>query len=106
MMRTRQDWTRQEIAEALNWPINCVTGRVTELLGIGAVAEPGMCRINPESGKSCNVVKLTCWSCEHWRPTNCAKGLISMYPDGGVACTGFSYEPGTDEAEKVKSEAG
>ena len=28
-----RDWTRNEIAHALGWPINCVTGRVTELLG-------------------------------------------------------------------------
>jgi predicted ArsR family transcriptional regulator len=33
--------TRQDIGEDLGWPINAVTGRVTELLELGAIDEVG-----------------------------------------------------------------
>ena len=36
--------TRQDIAATLGWPINAVTGRVTELLELGAIDEVGIDR--------------------------------------------------------------
>jgi CRP-like cAMP-binding protein len=51
-------WTRQELAEALGWPINSVTGRVTELLTAGYIETAPFCRKNPFSGKACGVVRV------------------------------------------------
>lgn len=50
-------WTRQELAEALGWPINSVTGRITELLAAGYIETAPFCRKNPFTGKSCGVVR-------------------------------------------------
>jgi predicted transcriptional regulator len=41
-----QTSTRQSIAAALDWPINRVTGRVTELINAGVVVERGVSRIS------------------------------------------------------------
>jgi hypothetical protein len=43
-----------ELSEALRWPINCVSGRLTELYKAGFIREVGT-RPNPESGKQCTV---------------------------------------------------
>lgn len=51
-------WTRQELAESLHWPINSVTGRVTELLAAGYLETAPFCRKNPFSGKNCSVVRM------------------------------------------------
>lgn len=40
-----------EIAEKLGWPINCVSGRVTELQDLGLVRDSGKRGTNPHSGK-------------------------------------------------------
>jgi len=47
--------TTFEIAKLLGWPINRVSGRVTELCDKGAAIDSGERRINPESGKKCIV---------------------------------------------------
>lgn len=39
-----------EIAEALHWPINCVSGRVTELFDSGLIRDSSRV-VNPHSGK-------------------------------------------------------
>jgi hypothetical protein len=41
MIRQRMPATRQDIAAALDWPINRVTGRVRELLDVGVIKEVG-----------------------------------------------------------------
>lgn len=51
-------WTRQELAQALGWPINSVTGRVTELLSAGYIETAPFCRRNPVTGKACGVVRV------------------------------------------------
>lgn len=40
-----------ELVEALEWPVNRVSGRVTELSSKGLIVDSGQRRINPESGK-------------------------------------------------------
>lgn len=47
--------TLTEIASDLSWPINRVSGRVTELRKSGAVIDSGTRRTNPASGKA-NIV--------------------------------------------------
>lgn len=49
-----RDFTRKELSEALKWPINCLTGRVLELIELGFLEETGarrdksaICRIKP-----------------------------------------------------------
>lgn len=37
--------TRQDVAEILGWPINCVTGRVRELLDSNYIEERGSVRV-------------------------------------------------------------
>lgn len=44
--------TLWEIAANLNWTINCVSGRVTELKKAGLIRDSGKRRINPDSGKA------------------------------------------------------
>lgn len=41
-----------ELVVALNWPINRISGRVTELHKRGVIRDSGRRRINPASGKS------------------------------------------------------
>jgi predicted transcriptional regulator len=50
--------TTFEIAKLLSWPINRVSGRVTELCDKGAAIDSGERRVNPESGKKCIVWAL------------------------------------------------
>ncbi len=40
-----------EIAETLALPINCITGRVRELVKAGRVRDSGTRRLNPRTGK-------------------------------------------------------
>jgi len=47
---------------------------------------------------------MTCQSCSHTRPDGCAEHR-PLWPDVGVACDGFQYEPGSDEAEDASVEA-
>lgn len=47
---------RAEISEQLNLPINCVCGRVKELLSLKSIYEEGK-RMNRESGKMNLVLK-------------------------------------------------
>lgn len=54
--RPSRGWTRQELSAALDWPINCVTGRVRELLDGGIVYEDGH-RHNDITGTRCRVLK-------------------------------------------------
>lgn len=44
-----------ELADVLQWPINCVSGRVTELRKRGWIKDSGLTRMNPHSGKQCTV---------------------------------------------------
>ena len=46
VIRKRKKITRQDIAEALGWQINSVTGRVTELLNLGLIYESGTKTVN------------------------------------------------------------
>lgn len=41
-----------EICKKLGWPVNRVSGRVTELRKSGRIVDSGIRRINPDSGKS------------------------------------------------------
>ena len=41
-----------ELVEILDWPINCITGRVNELCKIGLVKDSGKTKQNPKSKKS------------------------------------------------------
>lgn len=41
-----------ELCDSLNWPVNRVSGRVTELSKNGLIVDSGSRRINPNSGKS------------------------------------------------------
>ena len=44
--------------------------------------------------------KLRCWSCAHFRHEGCAIGRAWDFShDRGNACTGFDYDPGSDERE-------
>ena len=43
-----------ELCEALQWQINCISGRVSELAKMGAIEEVGV-RKNPLSGKNMTV---------------------------------------------------
>lgn len=40
-----------ELVKLLNWPVNRVSGRVTELSQKGKIKTNNLTRINPESGK-------------------------------------------------------
>lgn len=40
-----------EIQQKLGWPINCVSGRVTELRKLGLIEDRGQTVINPITGK-------------------------------------------------------
>lgn len=42
-----------QISENLRWPINRVSGRVTELYELGYIRDSGSRAINPRSGKQC-----------------------------------------------------
>jgi predicted transcriptional regulator len=47
--------TIYEIAEDLKWPINCISGRVTELADAGLIHDSQQRRNNRYSGKPCIV---------------------------------------------------
>lgn len=47
--------TLYELTKILGWPVNRVSGRVTELVEAGVVEDSGEKRINPESNKA-NIV--------------------------------------------------
>lgn len=42
---------------------------------------------------------MTCWSCIHYRRDGC-EILRSGWPEVGVRCPDFSYDPGSDEGER------
>ena len=44
-----------EIQDRLSWPVNRVSGRITELRKAGKIVDSGFRRINPESGKKAVV---------------------------------------------------
>jgi hypothetical protein len=58
-MRERDDWTNQELADALGWGINRLTPRVKELRDAGVVKEsfesPRMCHSTGNMAKAWNV---------------------------------------------------
>lgn len=39
------------IQQKLGWPINCVSGRVTELRKLGLIEDRGQTEVNPATGK-------------------------------------------------------
>lgn len=41
-----------ELVEILQWPINCITGRVNELCKVGLVKDSGKTKLNPKTRKS------------------------------------------------------
>lgn len=47
-----------EICKVLGWPVNRISGRVTELRKNGRIVDSGYRRENPESGKSGIVWRL------------------------------------------------
>lgn len=51
--------TAQEVAEKLQWPINRISGRITELYQKGLIEHHGRKRKNPNSGKACHVWTAT-----------------------------------------------
>lgn len=57
VMYTQPDWTLYELAEVMGVPQHHLSGRITELKKMGKVVMRGYCRKNPNTGKSCNVVK-------------------------------------------------
>ena len=42
--------------------------------------------------------KPKCWSCQWYCVKHCIAGQKG-YPDIGVVCNGYTYEPGSDEYE-------
>ena len=46
------------IAEKLHWPINCVSGRVTELHDLGYIVDSGQRETNPHTKK-----RVILWKC-------------------------------------------
>lgn len=44
--------TTYRISEALGWPINCVSGRVTELTKSGLIKDSGRRGVNPSGKKA------------------------------------------------------
>ena len=52
-----QGKTLFELVETLGWPINRISGRVTELHQKDAIVDSGDRRINPSSGRRCVVWK-------------------------------------------------
>jgi DNA-binding IclR family transcriptional regulator len=49
-------YTCAELSEAMNKPINEISGRCTELKELGVIVEDGN-RINPRSGRKCAVLR-------------------------------------------------
>lgn len=50
---------------------------------------------------------MTCWSCYHYRHDGCEINRDG-WPEIGLQCRAFEYEPGSDEAERetdVKDDA-
>ena len=47
VIKTTKGATLYEIARSLRWPINCVTGRVSELRESGSVINSGKTKKNP-----------------------------------------------------------
>lgn len=47
------------IVEILGWGINCISGRLTELAGLGMIQDSGKRLVNPSSGKRAIVWKPT-----------------------------------------------
>lgn len=46
-----------ELVRKMEWPVNRISGRVTELRKAGKIIDSGARRVNPESGKSAVVWK-------------------------------------------------
>lgn len=44
-----------ELENILNWPVNRISGRITELCKAGHIMDSGRRRINPDSGKGAVV---------------------------------------------------
>lgn len=44
-----------ELVRVLGWPVNCVSGRVTELHKAAQIVDTGKRRVNPDTGKSAAV---------------------------------------------------
>lgn len=55
--RPKFGYTRAELAEAIGWPINCVTGRVCELLQAGLIVEDGK-RPSLPGGRTAAILKV------------------------------------------------
>lgn len=58
MIRERRQITTQGLSDALKWPINCVSGRVTELADAGFIRDSGKRAINPISGRRAIVWEI------------------------------------------------
>lgn len=67
-----------EISEKLGWPINSVSGRVTELVKLGHVFDSGLRGLNPHSGK-----RVILWVCR------AAAGAIPIAADSQMQLSGF-----------------
>lgn len=50
--------TLYELVQYLGWPVNRISGRVTELKDAGVIVDSGLRRINPTSGKNGIVWKV------------------------------------------------
>jgi DNA-binding MarR family transcriptional regulator len=59
VIKSREGATMFEVAQALGWPINRVSGRITELCDRELVEDSGERKINPLSGKRVIVWKVT-----------------------------------------------
>jgi len=44
--------TIQGVADTLKWPVNCVSGRVTELTNLGFIKDSGRRGVNPSGKKA------------------------------------------------------
>lgn len=53
-----QPRTAFQVSEVLGWPINRVSGRITELTKKGKIIDSGCRRVNPDSGRNVIVWKL------------------------------------------------
>lgn len=53
---------------------------------------------NSKAGNDAKANRPKCWSCRWYCVKHCLAGLKG-YPDIGVVCPAYSYEPGNDQYE-------
>jgi hypothetical protein len=57
-----------ELVDKLKWPINCISGRVTELCKMGLIMDSGIRHVNPATNKKAIL----------WRPADPSKKQMDL----------------------------